>query len=67
MLIIMFGGLIDSEKEMDGLHVVYTSKYQMFQKIGMKGRPPSIDGNLDLGVIYHLRCRIESTSSGRCA
>jgi hypothetical protein len=42
VLIIISCGLKPIEKRKGCLQVVYTSISQMFQKMGMKGRPPSI-------------------------
>jgi hypothetical protein len=42
ILIIISCGFKHIEKRKGCLQVVYTSISQMFQKMGMKGRPPSI-------------------------
>jgi len=42
VLIIISNDFKHIEKRMGCLRVVYISRSQMFQKMGMKGRPPSI-------------------------
>jgi len=42
VLIIISSGFKHIEKKMGCLRVVYISRSQIFQKMGMKGRPPSI-------------------------